>query len=156
MLNLTDEQKAMFYSSGYYKGYRMVFDDINLTIDNEIIHQESVKITQSICSDEELSLGGGIASSIEFEVSEVMDKDVTGLEFKCYMDAEDTEGNTVLTIPMGAYRVDSAKCVDDKDYKKIIAYDALYDASEDVSELYNNIFEEKKEVSYAELRLKIL
>ena len=39
MLNLTDEQKAMFYSSGYYKGYRMVFDDINLTIDNEIIHQ---------------------------------------------------------------------------------------------------------------------
>lgn len=156
MLNLTDEQKAMFYSSEYYKGYRMVFDDINLTIDNEIIHQESVKITQSICSDEELSLGGCIAFSIEFEVSEVMDKDVTGLEFKCYMDVEDAEGNTVLTIPMGVYRVDSAKCVDDKDYKKIIAYDALYDASEDVSELYNNIFEGKKEVSYAELRLKIL
>lgn len=156
MLNLTDEQKAMFYSSGYYKGYRMVFDDINLTIDNEIIHQESVTITQSICSDEELSLGGCIASSIEFEVSEVMDKDVSGLEFKCYMDVEDAEGNTVLTIPMGVYRVDSAKCVDDKDYKKIIAYDALYDASEDVSEFYNNIFAEKKEVSYAELRLKIL
>lgn len=156
MLNLTDEQKAMFYSSGYYKGYRMVFDDINLTIDNEIIHQESVKITQSICSDEELSLGGCIASSIEFEVSEVMDKDVTGLEFKCYMDVEDAEGNTVLTIPMGVYRVDSAKCVDDKDYKKIIAYDALYDASEDVSEFYNNIFAENETISYAEFRLKIL
>lgn len=111
MLNLTDAQKAMFYSSEYYKGYRMVFGDINLTIDNEIIHQESVTITQSICSDEELSLGGCIASSIEFEVSEVMDKDVTGLEFKCYMYVENTEGNTVLTIPMGVYRVDSAKCV---------------------------------------------
>ena len=156
MLNLTDEQKAMFYSSGYYKGYRMVFDDINLTIDNEIIHQESVTITQSICSDEELSLGGCIASSIEFEVSEVMDKDVSGLEFKCYMDVEDTEGSTVLTIPMGVYRVDSAKCVDDKDYKKIIAYDALYDASEDVSEFYNNIFAENETISYAEFRLKIL
>lgn len=156
MLNLTDEQKAMFYSSGYYKGYRMVFDDINLTIDNEIIHQESVTITQSICSDEELSLGGCIASSIEFEVSEVMDKDVTGLEFKCYMDVEDSEGETVLTIPMGVYRVDSAKCVDDKDYKKIIAYDALYDASEDVSEFYNNIFVENETISYAEFRLKIL
>lgn len=156
MLNLTDEQKAMFYSSGYYKGYRMVFDDINLTIDNEIIHQESVTITQSICSDEELSLGGCIASSIEFEVSEVMDKDVTGLEFKCYMDVEDAEGNAVLTIPMGVYRVDSAKCVDDKDYKKIIAYDALYDASEDVSEFYNNIFAENETISYAEFRLKIL
>ena len=156
MLNLTDEQKAMFYSSGYYKAYRMVFDDINLTIDNEIIHQESVTITQSICSDEELSLGGCIASSIEFEVSEVMDRDVTGLEFKCYMDVEDAEGNTVLTIPMGVYRVDSAKCVDDKDYKKIIAYDALYDASEDVSEFYNNIFAENETISYAEFRLKIL
>lgn len=156
MLNLTDEQKAVFYSSGYYKGYRMVFDDIDLTIDNEIIHQESVTITQSICSDEELSLGGCIASSIEFEVSEVMDKDVTGLEFKCYMDVEDTEGNTVLTIPMGVYRVNSAKCVDNKDYKKIIAYDALYDASEDVSEFYNNIFAENETISYAEFRLKIL
>ena len=156
MLNLTDEQKAMFYSSGYYKGYRMVFDDINLTIDNEIIHQESVTITQSICNDEELSLGGCIASSIEFEVSEVMDKDVTGLEFKCYMDVEDTEGKTVLTIPMGVYRVDSAKCVDGKDYKKIIAYDALYDASVDISEIYNSIFKDDYQLSIEDLRLEIL
>ena len=156
MLNLTDEQKAMFYSSGYYKGYRMVFDDINLTIDNEIIHQESVTITQSICSDEELSLGGCIASSIEFEVSEVMEKDVTGLEFKCYMDVEDAEGNTVLTIPMGVYRVDSAKCVDDKDYKKIIAYDALYDASVDIADFYNKTFPGNNTLKLSEFRSKIL
>lgn len=156
MLNLTDEQKAMFYSSGYYKGYRMVFGDINLTIDNEIIHQESVTITQSICSNEELSLGGCIASSIEFEVSEVMDKDVTGLEFKCYMDVEDAEGNTVLTIPMGVYRVDSAKCVDDKDYKKIIAYDALYDASVDIADFYNKTFPGNNTLKLSEFRSKIL
>lgn len=156
MLNLTDEQKAMFYSSGYYKGYRMVFDDINLTINNEIIHQESVTITQSICSDEELSLGGCIASSIEFEVSEVMDKDVTGLEFKCYMDVEDAEGSIVLTIPMGVYRVDSAKCVDDKDYKKIIAYDALYDASVDIGDIYNLIFRGDFTISIENLRSEIL
>ena len=156
MLNLTDEQKAMFYSSGYYKGYRMVFDDINLTIDNEIIHQESVTITQSICNDEELSLGGCIASSIEFEVSEVMDKDVTGLEFKCYMDVEDSEWKTVLTIPMGVYRVDSAKCVDDKDYKKIIAYDALYDASVDIADFYNKTFPGNNTLKLSEFRSKIL
>lgn len=156
MLNLTDEQKAMFYSSGYYKGYRMVFDDINLTIDNEIIHQESATITQSICSDEELSLGGCIASSIEFEVSEVMDKDVTGLEFKCYMDVEDSEGKIVLTIPMGVYRVDSAKCVDDKDYKKIIAYDALYDASVDIADFYNKTFPGNNKLKLSEFRSNIL
>lgn len=156
MLNLTDEQKAMFYSSGYYKGYRMVFDDINLTIDNEIIHQESVTITQSICSDEELSLGGCIASGIEFEVSEVMDRDVTGLEFKCYMDVEDAEGSIVLTIPMGVYRVDSAKCVDDKDYKKIIAYDALYDASVDIADFYNKTFPGNNTLKLSEFRSKIL
>lgn len=156
MLNLTDEKKAMFYSSGYYKGYRMVFDDINLTIDNEIIHQESVTITQSICSDEELSLGGCIASSIEFEVSEVMDKDVTGLEFKCYMDVEDAEGSIVLTIPMGVYRVDSAKCVDDKDYKKIIAYDALYDASVDIAYFYNKTFQGNNTLKLSEFRSNIL
>lgn len=156
MLNLTDEQKAMFYSSGYYKGYRMVFDDINLTIDNETIHQESVTITQSICSDSELALGGCIASSLEFEVSEIMDKDITGIEFKCYMDVEDSDGNIVLTVPMGVYRVDSAKCVDDKDYKKITAYDVLYDVSEDISDFYNNIFSENEKIKLSEFRSKLL
>lgn len=156
MLNLTDEQKAMFYSSGYYKGYRMVFDDINLTIDNETIHQESVTITQSICSDSELVLGGCIASSLEFEVSEIMDKDITGIEFKCYMDVEDSDGNIVLTVPMGVYRVDSAKCVDDKDYKKITAYDVLYDVSEDISDFYNNIFSENEKIKLSEFRSKLL
>lgn len=156
MYSLTEEQKKMFYSSGYYKGYRMVFPDIDLTIDNEILHQESVTITQSICGEQELTLGGCIASSIQFEVSEVMDKDVTGLEFQCYMDVEDTNGNTVLTIPMGVYRVDSAKCVDDKDYKKIVAYDALYDASIDIGSFYTDVFSQNEKIKLSEFRAKLL
>lgn len=138
MLNLTDSQKESFYKSGaYFNDYEFYFPDLDYTITNETLHQESVTIKESICDSEDLQLGGCIASSCEFEVSEIIDKVLAGLEFTAKMLVND--GNSV-TIPMGRYRVDSAKRVDDKDYKKIIAYDALYDASVDVTEWYNKFF----------------
>ena len=137
MIKLTDEQKKTFYSLGNFNTYQFRFADIDLTIDNETLHSESVVIKESICDAEDLELGGCIASSCEFEVSEIIDKVLAGLEFTAKMLVND--GNSV-TIPMGRYRVDSAKRVDDKDYKKIIAYDALYDASVDVTEWYNKFF----------------
>lgn len=140
MISLSDEQKALFYTGGNFKDYVFYFPDIDLTITNETIHQEAVTIKESICEDEELVLGGCIASSIEFEVSEIITQDLTGLEFTAtlYVNLEEN-GTYDLKLPMGIYRVDSAKMVDDKDYKKVVAYDALYDASVDASDWYNRL-----------------
>lgn len=140
MISLTDEQKALFYTGGNFKDYVFYFPDLDLKITNETIHQEAVTIKESICEDEELTLGGCIASSIEFEVSEIITQDLTGLEFTAalYVNLED-DGTYDLKLPMGTYRVDSAKMVDDKDYKKVVAYDALYDASVDASDWYNRL-----------------
>lgn len=140
MLNLTDEQKRLFYTGGNYKNYVFDFPEIGLKITNDIIHQEAVTIKQSICDEQELKLGGCLASSIEFEVSEIMQHDLTGLEFSTTLYVNLKENGTYdLKIPMGVYRVDSCKLMDDKDYKKVIAYDALYDASVDVSDWYREI-----------------
>lgn len=141
MIDLTDEQKSLFYKEGNFKDYVFYFPEIDFSITNETIHEESVSIKESICEDEEFTLGGCIASSIEFEVSEIIKQDLTGIEFTAtlYVNLKD-DGTYDLKMEMGRYRVESAKMVDDKDYKKVVAYDALYDASIDVSGWINNYF----------------
>ena len=140
MIDITEEQKKIFYTGTYFNGYKMPFPDLNLTIDNDTLHSEAVTIKESICDEEDLMLGGCIASSCEFEVSEILQNDLSGLEFSTTLEVMDEDGNMALELPMGTYRVNSAALVDDKDYKKIVAYDALYNASADVSEWYNALF----------------
>lgn len=138
MLNLTDSEKECFYGRGtYFNDYEFNFPDLNFTITNETLHQESVTIKESICDSEDLQLGGCIASSCEFEVSELENNQLTGLEFTAKLLVNDGKD---AVVKMGKYRVDSAKRVNDKDYRKIIAYDALYDAQIDVSDWYNKVF----------------
>jgi hypothetical protein len=138
MLNLTDSQKESFYKSGaYFNDYEFNFSDLNFTITNETLHQESVTIKESICDSEDLQLGGCIASSCEFEVSELENNQLAGLEFTAKLLVNDGKD---AVVKMGKYRVDSAKRVNDKDYRKIVAYDALYDAQIDVSDWYNKVF----------------
>lgn len=158
MLDLTDEQKRLFYTGGNFKDYVFDFPEIGLKITNDIIHQEAVTIKQSICDEQELKLGGCIASSIEFEVSEIMQHDLTGLEFSATLYVNLKENGTYdLKIPMGVYRVDSCKLVDDKDYKKVVAYDALYDASVDVSDWYRGILpSDDSKIKLKEMRESLL
>ena len=138
MLNLTDSEKECFYGRGtYFNDYEFYFPDLNFKITNETLHQESVTIKESICDSEDLQLGGCIASSCEFEVSELENNQLAGVEFTAKLLVNDGKD---AVVKMGKYRVDSAKKVDDKDYRKIVAYDALYDAQIDVSEWYNKVF----------------
>ena len=140
MVDLTDAQKKIFCSGTYFHGYQMHFPDLGLTIGNDTIHSEAVTIKESICDEEELVLGGCIASSCEFEVSEILQNELNGQGFIAIQETVDEDGNTEVLLPMGYYQVDSAELVDDKDYKKVVAYDALYGASVDVSEWYNALF----------------
>lgn len=140
MIELTEQQKRAFYSQGYFNRYKMYFPDLDLTIDNETIHTESVKIEESICGNEDLTLGGCIASSCEFEVSEILQNDLSGMEFISTLETVDDEGNVVAEIPMGKYRVYSAGMVDDRDYKRVVAYDAMHNASASISDWYEGLF----------------
>ena len=140
MIELTEQQKRAFYSQGYFNRYKMYFPDLDLTIDNETIHTESVKIEESICSNEDLTLGGCIASSCEFEVSEILQNDLSGMDFISTLETVDDEGNVVAEIPMGKYRVYSVGMVDDRDYKRVVAYDAMHNASASISDWYEELF----------------
>ena len=172
MLKLTDEQKKACYASGYFRRYTFEFD--GFTLDAEFIHTESVTIKGSICEETELKLGGCIASSCEFEVSETVTDNInlSGLRFRAYLHLyrENTEistedidnpdeaiGEEIGVIPMGVYRVQSVEMIDDADYKKVIAYDDLYDWGVDVSDWYNTVFPDATTKVYIhDLRISLL
>lgn len=141
MLNITDEEKALFKESGHFPGYIFTFSDINLTITNDIIHDQAVTVKESVMDSSELTLGGCIASSIEFEVSEIMANDITGHEFTAKIEVTDADDNVELSnLPMGTYTPAAVQQVDDKDYKKVTAYDRLTMATADVTEWYDSFF----------------
>ena len=140
MIALTDEQKRYFCTSGNFKEYEFYFPELFLTIDNETLHSESVVLQESICDTDELTLGGCISGSVTFEASELTTQILAGQEFYACIVLRDEVGNENLRIPMGVFYVDSAKKVDDKDYKQITAYDQLYKAGVDVSKWYNTLF----------------
>lgn len=150
---MTDEQKKVFWGGNSFFNYEMNFAETDTVIDCEQIQSESVQITESICEEEEFVLGGCIASCCEFDVSGMTDTELAGLQFAVTL--SDLEGR--VSLPMGVYRVDTAKRVDDKDYKHIIGYDALYDASVDVSGWYNSLFpDEGSRVTIGDMRCSLL
>lgn len=144
MYEISDEVKQMILNigNGVYVNYILTFPELGLTIDNDTIYQESIKITQSLCEDEELTLGGCIASSMTFEVAEIIDKDINNCRFSAGIQLVDNTGKKLADIiPMGVFAIASAKSVDDKDYKDVTAYDDMYyKASVDVTKWYDNYF----------------
>ncbi len=140
MLNITEEQKEMFWSDRHSYNYIFRFPDIVLTFDNEQLHSEEVTVKESICDEEDLRLGGCIASSIEFVVSEITAEQISGLTFTAEIEVRDEDGTVVQILPMGKYIVDNAVRVNDMDYKKVVAYDSMYDVSIDVADWYNALF----------------
>lgn len=94
MVDLTEAQKKIFCSGTYFHGYQMHFPDLGLTIGNDTIHSEAVTIKESICDEEELVLGGCIASSCEFEVSEILQNELNGQGFIAIQETVDEDGDT--------------------------------------------------------------
>lgn len=144
MYKISDEVKQLILNigNGVYVNYILTFPELDLTITNDTLYQESIKIIQSLFEDEELTLGGCIASSMTFEVAEIIDKDINNCKFSAGIQLVDSDGKQLAdTIPMGVFTVTNAKSADDKDYKDVTAFDDMYyKASVDVAEWYNNYF----------------
>ena len=119
MLNITEEQKEMFWGDRHSYNYIFRFPDIVLTFDNEQLHSEEVTVKESVCDEEDLVLGGCIASSVEFVVSEITAEQISGLTFTAEIEVRDEDGTVVQIISMGKYIVDNAVRVNDMDYKKV-------------------------------------
>ena len=119
-------------------------DDKTTKITNVELHQEQFELTESICSESELTIGSCEAAVLKFTVSNIFlpmkDKMIT---VKTVID-----NNTANPLQIGRYKLYSDTPTADRTKRDIVAYDALYDViNADVAEWYNTLLPDKDSVT---------
>lgn len=144
MLNIPETVKALFKRDGVYKNFRVHFPNGELSdLTNENVMQESVKFTESVCSQDVFKFGLTEASVIEFETVGVANMYGMTIECSCEIDCSSLPAadkaaiaagtwdgtwdgvNEVFAVPYGTFRVES--CPRDHQamtHRRVTAYTA--------------------------------
>lgn len=117
------ESNSLFKKDGIDKQLIIQTDDKKVTITNTELHQEKFELTESLCSESELTFGSCEASSIKFTMSNVF----TSLKDKWITVTMSLNGSTDKPFQFGHYKVYSDKPTADRTQRDVVAYDALYD-----------------------------
>lgn len=133
--------KDLFLKSHIDKQLRIATDDGLFTATNPDINWENFELTESICSESELRFGSCEASMVKFRIRNAF----IPLAGKWLTVTETLDGNTDVPFQYGRYKVFSDVPTADKEYRDIVAYDAMYDIlGADVAAWYNSILPEKE------------
>lgn len=132
--------KDLFLKSHIDKQMKIATDDGSFTATNSDIHVEDFELTESLCSDSELRFGSCEASMVKFQIRNAF----IPLAGKWLTVTETLEGNTDAPFQYGRYKVFSDVPTADKEYRDIVAYDAMYDIlGTDMAAWYNTILPDK-------------
>lgn len=130
-----EEYHALYPSETLYPSEdlypsEMSEDAVDFTIGDDQIVTDSLTITESLCSDEDLSFGACEAAQFEITVTGLT-QNIAGREFI----AIGSFGS--YNMILGLFRVESTPKQEDKNTRKIIAYDRMQRFDVDVSGWYN-------------------
>lgn len=131
------QYSSLFLKDSVDKQLNIVSDDGKINITNTELHQEKFELSESLCSDSELTFGACEAGMISFTVSN------TFLPMKGkWMTAKiSLDGHTDAPFQFGRYKVYSDTPTADRTCRDVVAYDALYDViTADVTSWYNSVF----------------
>lgn len=124
------------------KQLSIVSDDGKVNITNTELHQENFELTESLCSEQELTFGSCEAAMIKFTVSNTF----LPMKGKWLTVRMSLDGHTDAAFQFGRYKVDSDTPTADRTCREVIAYDALYDVlTADVAAWYNTVFPSHEE-----------
>lgn len=157
MLSIPQDIKALFHSDSARKKFKLTFYEDNydslypsemlfpedslypsehgepwLIIENDRIVSESLKISEALCSEQDLTFGACESSECQITVADVIE-DLTGKEF--VLSAEIGGYNMTL----GIYTVKSFKRQSDRRKRLITAYDRMERFNTDVSVWYESL-----------------
>ena len=132
-----DEYNALYPSETLYPAENLYpgeisADAISLELTDSDIHSDSLVITDSLSSDEDLFFGSCEAAQMEVTVSGLT-QDITGAE--CMV----TLGFDEFELVLGVFVIDSTPKENDRNTRKIIAYDRMTRFDADVSGWYNTL-----------------
>lgn len=124
------------------KQLSIVSDDGKVNITNTELHQEKFELTESLCSEQELTFGSCEAAMIKFTVSNTF----LPMKGRWMTVRMSLDGHADIPFQFGRYKVDSDTPTADRTCRDVVAYDALYDIlNADVAAWYNTVFPSHKE-----------
>lgn len=134
------QYSSLFLKDSVDKQLRIVSDDRKINITNTELHQEKFELTESLCSESELTFGACEAGMIKFTVSNVF----LPMKGKWLTAKMTLDGHEDKPFQIGRYKVYSDTPTADRTCRDVVAYDALYDIlSSDVADWYNQILPQK-------------
>jgi len=151
MINIPEEVKELLKADGTRKNFRVHFPNGERgDITNENITEESVTLTESICSEEKLKFGLCESPVLEFEtfgVGKIKGCTIeASLEIYC---PETVEGAVyrqdldayVYPVPYGVFVVDSCKKQADMNYRRVIAFsEAVFELPDSYLSTFKSIY----------------
>lgn len=144
----------LFIKDNVDKQLKITSDDGLINITNTELHQQQFELTESLCSEKELTFGACEASTIKFTVSNVF----IPMKGKWITPAMVLDGHSDAPFRFGRYKVYSDVPTADRTKREIIAYDAMYDIiNADMSDWYESTFPTKNtEMTMREFRRKFI
>lgn len=134
------QYSSLFLKDSVDKQLNIVSDDGKINITNTELHQEKFELTESLCSESELTFGACEAGMIKFTVSNVF----LPMKGKWLTAKMTLDGHEDKPFQIGRYKVYSDTPTADRTCRDVVAYDALYDIlSSDVTNWYNQILPQK-------------
>lgn len=134
------QYSSLFLKDSVDKQLNIVSDDGKINITNTELHQEKFELTESLCSESELTFGACEAGMIKFTVSNVF----LPMKGKWFTAKMTLDGHEDKPFQIGRYKVYSDTPTADRTCRDVVAYDALYDIlSSDVTDWYNQILPQK-------------
>lgn len=134
------QYSILFLKDSVDKQLNIVSDDGKINITNTELHQEKFELTESLCSESELTFGACEAGMIKFTVSNVF----LPMKGKWLTAKMTLDGHEDKPFQIGRYKVYSDTPTADRTCRDVVAYDALYDIlSSDVTDWYNQILPQK-------------
>jgi hypothetical protein len=128
------EYFKLFQKDSVDKQLILEFDN-GITITNEDIFSESLNLDESLCSEDQLTFGCCEASVFKIQIANLMSS-CKGLWFNVYIQLDGNDDK----FPVGRYKVYSDELTADRLWRKITAYDKMYDIINiDVADWYNEL-----------------
>lgn len=120
----------------------IISDDEKIHITNTEFHEEEFELTESLCSQSELTFGAVEAGSVKFKVSNIF----LPMKGRWMTVKMIIGGHADQPFLIGRFKGYSDTPTADRKYRDVVAYDALYDIlNADVAAWYNTVFPSHKE-----------
>ena len=123
-------------------GHAPIISGEQFVITNNELQNETIKLSESLCSERNLTFGKMEASKLTFTLKNKLEypSDISGIEIDVYLYFN---GDSDTLFKVGRYTIDSDKYSDDRYTRSITAYDMIYYLkSLDITPWYNAYYED--------------